>query len=105
VRPDAIVVSAGYDFAAGDPVGDLGVDGPQAARALAQLIRETAEQYAGGRVAFVLEGGYDLATLAACVAATLQANDGPACDGERADPGAIPAKQRDIVERVVTWQS
>jgi acetoin utilization deacetylase AcuC-like enzyme len=31
--PDLIVVSAGYDFAAGDPVGDLGVDAAVAATA------------------------------------------------------------------------
>ena len=75
VRPDAIVVSAGYDYASGDPVGDLGVDGPGAAAELASLIREVAETYARGRVVYCLEGGYDPQTLAQLRRATLRAHD------------------------------
>ena len=105
VRPDAIVVSAGYDFAAGDPVGDLGVDGPLAARALAVLIRDVAGQYAHGRVAYCLEGGYDVETLGRCVAATLRANDDVAPSQDLADHGAIPAAQRAMIDEVVAWRS
>jgi acetoin utilization deacetylase AcuC-like enzyme len=102
VRPDAIVVSAGYDYAAGDPVGDLGVDGPLAARALATLIREVAEEYAHGRVAYCLEGGYDVETLAACVVETLRAHEAPNA-AEAADPQAIPARQRRVLDEVSAW--
>ena len=105
VRPDAIVVSAGYDFAAGDPVGDLGVDGPLAARALAVLIRDVAGQYAHGRVAYCLEGGYDVETLGRCVAATLRANDDVAPSQDLADHGAIPPAQRAMIDEVVAWRS
>jgi len=103
VRPDAIVVSAGYDFASGDPVGDLGVDGPLASRALAQLIRDVAAQYARGRVVYCLEGGYDLETLAASVEATVRVHDEPARQGEIADPSAIPVRQRAVAEAVEAW--
>ena len=104
VRPDLIVVSAGYDFAAGDPVGDLGVDAPLAAAALAALIRETAETYASGRVAYCLEGGYDVGTLARSVEATLRAHDaGTATDP--ADPAAIPARQRAVTDAVDAWRT
>jgi acetoin utilization deacetylase AcuC-like enzyme len=104
VQPDLVVVSAGYDFAAGDPVGDLGVDAPLAAAALARLIREVAGQYAGGRVVYCLEGGYDVETLAAAVAATIRAHDGAPGAGELADPGAIPPRQRAVVDDVGAWR-
>jgi acetoin utilization deacetylase AcuC-like enzyme len=103
VRPDLIVVSAGYDFAAGDPVGDLGVDGPAAACALASLIAEVAATYTRGRVAYCLEGGYDLETLAAAVEATLLANDA-AANAEPADPGAVPAAQRAVLDAIDAWR-
>jgi acetoin utilization deacetylase AcuC-like enzyme len=105
VRPDLIVVSAGYDYATGDPVGDLGVDGPLAAGALATLIRETAAEYSRGRVVYCLEGGYDIPTLARSVAATIRAHDAASPADERADPHAIPGPQRTILERVEEWQS
>jgi len=105
VQPDLIVVSAGYDFATGDPVGDLGADGPQSAFALARLIRETAGEHCRGRVAYCLEGGYDVDTLARSVAATLRAHDEPAAESERADEMAIGASQRDILTRFEAWQS
>ncbi|MBD5635245.1 MAG: histone deacetylase, partial [Candidatus Eremiobacteraeota bacterium] len=104
VRPDFIVVSAGYDFAEGDPVGDLGVDAPLASAALASLIRETAETYASGRVAYCLEGGYDVPTLARAVEATLRAHDaGVSATG--ADPAAIPAPQRAVADAVDAWRT
>jgi acetoin utilization deacetylase AcuC-like enzyme len=95
VRPGLLVVSAGYDFAAGDPVGDLGV-APAAARDLGRLAREIAELWCSGRVLFVLEGGYDPATLAHCVAETIEGyEEGVAA--EAADRRAIPAAQRAVL--------
>jgi acetoin utilization deacetylase AcuC-like enzyme len=102
VKPDFIVVSAGYDFAAGDPVGDLGVDAVTASHALAALVRETAETYAGGRVAYCLEGGYDVRTLALAVEATLRGHDA-ARAGERAEAASIPAPQRALADAVSAW--
>ncbi len=91
VRPDLLVVSAGYDFAAGDPLGDLGVDGPLAAAALGALIRRVADEYTEGRVLYCLEGGYDVATLARCVEATSRAHAAAtARQTEPADGRAIP---------------
>jgi acetoin utilization deacetylase AcuC-like enzyme len=98
VRPGLLVISAGYDFAAGDPVGDLGV-APGAARELGRLAREIAGEYCGGRALFVLEGGYDPAVLAGCVAETILGyEDGGAADA--ADPAAIPAPQRAVLDRL-----
>jgi acetoin utilization deacetylase AcuC-like enzyme len=103
VRPSLLVISAGFDFAAGDPVGDLGIDGVSATRALAQLIREVADEYAGGRVAYVLEGGYNLDVLANCVTEVVRVHDAPPRAGERAEPGAIPAAQRAMLDEVTQW--
>ena len=56
--PELILVSAGFDAHAADPLGGLGL---QAAdyRVLARELK--AVPSAGGRIASVLEGGYDLA--------------------------------------------
>ena len=105
VKPEVIIVSAGYDFAAGDPVGDLGVDAAIAARALARLIADVAAEHARGRVAYVLEGGYDVETLARAVAETVRAHDAPATELDLADIAAMPPRQRAIVEAVDAWRT
>jgi acetoin utilization deacetylase AcuC-like enzyme len=98
IRPGLLVISAGYDFAAGDPVGDLGV-APAAAREIGRLAREIADAYCHGRALFVLEGGYDPAVLAHCVAETIAGyEEGVASDA--ADPAAIPAAQRALLARL-----
>jgi acetoin utilization deacetylase AcuC-like enzyme len=75
VRPGLLVVSPGYDFVAGDPIGDLGV-AASAMRQIGRIIREIATEYCEGRALFVLEGGYDAATLATCVIETISV-EGP----------------------------
>ena len=104
VRPDMLVVSAGFDYAAGDPVGDLGVD-VSAAQHLGTLIRDVAVEYCSGRVAYVMEGGYDTRTLAESIVGIIDAHDTPA-ERSGADPGAIPARQLGLLEKIesiVSW--
>jgi acetoin utilization deacetylase AcuC-like enzyme len=103
VRPDILIVSAGYDFAAGDPVGDLGVDAEIASAALAATIRDVADRYASGRVAYCLEGGYDIGTLGRAVAATIRAHDA-SVRSDVADVAAIPTAQRAAVAAVDAWR-
>jgi len=98
IRPRLIVVSAGYDVVAGDPVGDLGVE-PSFARQMGRLIREIADTYCDGRALFVLEGGYDPATVADCVAETIEGFE-EAVEIERTDVQAIPPAQRALVREV-----
>ncbi len=62
VRPEVLIVSAGFDYVRGDPIGDLGVD-VSAAKELATVIAATAREHCDGRVAYILEGGYDLDAL------------------------------------------
>jgi acetoin utilization deacetylase AcuC-like enzyme len=95
LRPGLLVLSAGYDFVAGDPVGDLGV-AESAARQIGRIACEIATEYCAGRALFVLEGGYDPATLARCVRETILGfEEGRTVDAT--DARAIPGRQAAIV--------
>lgn len=99
VRPDVLIVSAGFDYAAGDPVGDLGVD-VSAAYHLASTIRAVAQEYCGGRAAYVLEGGYDLSALARSVELVVRAHREDPREPDEGDARAIPAAQRATLSRI-----
>jgi acetoin utilization deacetylase AcuC-like enzyme len=76
-RPELIVVSAGYDSHLADPLGGMAVTVAgfsEMARMVIGLAREIPE--CNGRLAAVLEGGYNVAALAASVAATIAAFGG-----------------------------
>ncbi|GAC1416543.1 MAG: histone deacetylase [Candidatus Velthaea sp.] len=98
IRPGLLVVSAGYDFVAGDPVGDLGV-APSAARQIGRIVREIATEYCDGRALFVLEGGYEPAVLATCVAETIAGFEEDSMV-EHAQAGSIPPAQKAIVREL-----
>jgi acetoin utilization deacetylase AcuC-like enzyme len=66
-RPNAILLSAGFDAHRRDPLGGMNVT-EQAYGEITQRIVECAERWCGGRVLSLLEGGYDLEGLAASVA-------------------------------------
>jgi acetoin utilization deacetylase AcuC-like enzyme len=96
VRPDLLVVSAGFDYAAGDPIGDLGV-GTGAARHLAATIYAVAARHCQGRVAYVLEGGYDLDAVGDSIAHIAAVSDGNETGPSGADPAAIPSSVTQIL--------
>jgi acetoin utilization deacetylase AcuC-like enzyme len=75
VRPDLLLVSAGFDYVAGDSVGDLGV-GVEAAEPLAEVVARTAAEYCNGAVAYALEGGYGIDAVTQSVAAIARITDG-----------------------------
>ncbi len=72
VRPELIILSAGFDAHAEDPVGSLGLE-IEDFEEMTREVLEVAEVQAGGRLVSVLEGGYNVSILAGCVAAHLQA--------------------------------
>ncbi len=78
VRPQLVLVSAGFDAHAEDPVGDLGLEVEDFV-ALTQAVLLVAGEHAGGRVVSVLEGGYNVPILAGCVEAHLRTLLDPAC--------------------------
>lgn len=96
IRPDLILVSAGFDYVKGDPVGDLGVD-VSAATALARALSATAKTYTDGRIAYVLEGGYDIDALTSSIEQILTSN---ASSQSGAEAESIPAAQRATIDRI-----
>ena len=71
-RPGLIVVSAGFDAHARDPLAQLRVREPDFGW-LTGAICGLAERHCGGRVVSLLEGGYDLEALASSAAAHVRA--------------------------------
>ena len=67
--PDAILISLGADAHYKDPLTGLGLSSPGYV-SLAERTLKLARSVAGGRVAFVLEGGYHLPALAEVFAGT-----------------------------------
>jgi len=68
--PDLVVVSAGFDAHRRDPIGGMDVS-TEGFAAMAGVVAELASQICGGRLAMVLEGGYDLTALDESVRACL----------------------------------
>ncbi|TJY62993.1 histone deacetylase family protein [Sinimarinibacterium sp. CAU 1509] len=69
-RPELILVSAGFDAHAADPMGDLRLQ-YEDYRWLGSLIKDLGESSAQNRIVATLEGGYDLTALARSVEAFL----------------------------------
>ena len=71
IRPQLVIVSAGFDAHRDDPVGSLGLEtedfGP-----LTTAVLDVADAYAAGKIVSVLEGGYDTSALAGSVAVHLE---------------------------------
>jgi acetoin utilization deacetylase AcuC-like enzyme len=71
-KPELVLVSAGFDAATRDPLAGMDVS----ATAFGWMTRgltALAEKHASGRIALVLEGGYDLPSIEAGLGASLRA--------------------------------
>jgi acetoin utilization deacetylase AcuC-like enzyme len=91
-RPQMIVVSAGYDAHMADPIGGMAVS-VAGFYSMAEKVRRLAEEIeeCEGRVAAVLEGGYNVEALAASVVATIAAwQPGKESSGAEASEYAQP---------------
>jgi acetoin utilization deacetylase AcuC-like enzyme len=60
--PDLVLVSAGFDASARDPLANMSLT-EDAFGWMARALRGVADRSASGRIALVLEGGYDLVAL------------------------------------------
>jgi len=90
-EPDFILSSAGFDIAAGDPLGGMEVTPAGFGRMTASLMA-MAERSASGRLALVLEGGYNLVALREGVREVLKAlaqSDGPPPEQRGAIPSGV----------------
>jgi acetoin utilization deacetylase AcuC-like enzyme len=80
-RPDFVLVSAGYDCLAQDPLGELLLE-PEDLHAMARSVVERAEAECRGRVVALLEGGYNPPRMARAAVSTVRALAGVAPFGE-----------------------
>jgi acetoin utilization deacetylase AcuC-like enzyme len=60
--PELVLVSAGFDASARDPLAEMTLSA-DAFGWMARALRRVADKSAQGRIAMVLEGGYDLVAL------------------------------------------
>ena len=93
--PDLVLLSAGYDAHAEDPLAGCAVTDAGFA-GMAALMRATADEL-GIPLGLVLEGGYDLAALSRSVVATLEvlgAEEAPAVPRVALEPLALRAQER-----------
>jgi acetoin utilization deacetylase AcuC-like enzyme len=67
-RPEFVLISAGFDSRAGDPLGDFLLSDADFAD-LTKLVRGIADRHSKGRLVSLLEGGYNLSGLASATAA------------------------------------
>ncbi|HWY49528.1 MAG TPA: histone deacetylase [Bryobacteraceae bacterium] len=72
VKPELVLISAGFDSRIDDPLGNFLLNDADFVD-LTRVMLEIANQYAGGRVVSVLEGGYSLTGLASAVRSHVQA--------------------------------
>ncbi len=70
--PDIVLISAGFDAHADDPLANLMLKEPDFVWATEALMK-VAERHANGRIVSMLEGGYDLNALARSAAAHVTA--------------------------------
>ncbi len=67
-RPELVLISAGFDSRAGDPLGEFLLK-DEDFEEMTRLVKGIAARHANGRVVSVLEGGYGLGILGGAVAA------------------------------------
>lgn len=67
MKPQLVIISAGFDSHKLDPVGSLGLEVEDFGTLTSALI-EVADDHAEGRLVSVLEGGYNVDVLPLCVA-------------------------------------
>ncbi|HEY3275430.1 MAG TPA: histone deacetylase [Syntrophorhabdaceae bacterium] len=69
-HPEIVLVSAGFDTYYNDPLGGMAVT-EYGFAAMTRALLDIAEEHCRGKIAYVLEGGYDVRGLAASVKAVI----------------------------------
>lgn len=65
-KPDLVLISAGFDAHAEDPIGSLRLETDDF-ETLTKLTQQVAATHCGGRLISILEGGYNVERLSDCV--------------------------------------
>lgn len=71
IKPELVLISAGFDSHRLDPIGSLGLETEDFAD-LTRIVAEVAQAHAGGRIVSLLEGGYNVDVLPDCVLTHLE---------------------------------
>ena len=71
IKPELILISAGFDSHRLDPIGSLGLETEDFAE-LTRIVAQVADFHAGGRIVSLLEGGYNVNVLPDCVLTHLE---------------------------------
>lgn len=90
-EPDLVLVSAGFDAHADDPLGGLRLS-TSAFGTLTMALRGVAEECCRGRIVAVTEGGYDLRALSASLDCAIAALHGPSAPVEWPRSGIAPVR-------------
>jgi len=96
-RPQMLFVSAGFDSHWNDPLTSLGLSTWGFFNISKKLV-DLAEEYCGGKIVFVLEGGYDPINVANGSAAVFDALTNSTLSGEVNDP--CPRREPDHEPRI-----
>ena len=101
--PELVLVSAGFDAAAGDPLGEMNLSPEGYAQMTAQLTT-----LAHGKVVIALEGGYNLRSISKSAAASLKVLLGgpaPPIPGGAAKPDAMVDIEKVVDALAPYWTS
>lgn len=102
-NPDFVIVSAGFDAAAGDPIGECELSTYGYSMMLQELMT-----LAGGKLAVVLEGGYNLEVISKCYEACVRIllkEAPPMAPGPMiASPKAILAVESTVICQSPYWK-
>jgi len=106
--PELILLSAGFDTHQYDPLAGMGVTSPGYGK-MTRSIMAVAEECCGGKIAVVLEGGYNLKALTEGVSSVLQAllREEPVAGDRTAttDAAAADAATNSVLDEVTAVQS
>jgi acetoin utilization deacetylase AcuC-like enzyme len=96
-KPGMIIVSAGFDAHWNDPITALGLSSAGFFHISRRLV-ELAAEHCGGKIVFVLEGGYDPANVANGAGAVFSALAGTKQEFDAGDP--CPRREPEIESRL-----
>jgi acetoin utilization deacetylase AcuC-like enzyme len=102
-RPQFVLVSAGFDCHRRDPLGGLTATEDGVA-VMARALLRAAHESADGRLAAVLEGGYDLAAITSCAARVLDELSGSGLRQPLPDVGAGPTSEHVREAQRAYWE-
>ncbi|NTV63073.1 MAG: histone deacetylase [Oscillochloris sp.] len=101
-RPELLLISAGYDAHWKDPLGPMALSTTGYTHLTATLLA-LADELCDGRVALILEGGYNLDVLGACSIASMRLllgrDPGPDLLGIPQMPGTNPTPQIEMIRQ------